>query len=163
MRLIRMFLALLLLAPPAQPGDRAKALPSGDWKAAAQVVSGSCIAVVGSDQVQHKVKLVSWSEQGLTVFARRDQQAVFARDEVLRIGVYKRCNSSRAALYGAVFGFTIGFLATVIFAGGVCADCEDGGTGVVGAVAAGGAVAVASALVASRSSDQPARWIYEKR
>lgn len=168
MQSIRVFLALALLAPPLPAGGPRPAppsrvgLPSSNWMEVAQTAKGTCIAVVGPDQIQRKVTLVSWSAQALTVSAGRDREFAYAREDVLRVGIYKRCKSSRAALYGALFGFTIGVLATAMIGGGICVDCAEGGTAVVGALAAGGAVAAASALVASRSSDQPARWIYER-
>lgn len=164
MRPSRVFLALvLLLAPPAQSGGPPDPPPASDWIAAAQVAAGKCIAVTGHDQVQHKLKLVAWSDEGLKVSDGRGRLVFYPKEQVRRIGVYRRCSSSLVSLYGALLGFTVGFGATAILAGGLCTDCSEGGTGVLGATAAGAAVAVVSALVAARSSDQPVRWIYEKR
>jgi hypothetical protein len=162
MKALRLTLACLLLLPSsgvaqAPPG------PTPDWSAVQALPSRACLLVVTTGQRQWKGRLTGWDGPKLLLQVARRATLLFPAEDVLRLGVYKKCSSARSAFYGALFGFSIGFGAMAIGTQSLCVNCEPGETGLLGALIVGGVVGGLSAWVASRSSDQPVRWVYLKQ
>jgi hypothetical protein len=161
MRALRILLAILLLTAPVS-ARKQDVPPSPDWTSLARLPPGRCIAVMGPDQRLVKARLVRWSASEILLDAGRGGSISLPREQIRKVGLYRSCGSAKAASYGAIFGFSIGFGATAIGTGSLCLDCADGETGLLGALVVGATVGVISAIVAWRSSDQPARWVYQQ-
>lgn len=162
MKTLRVTLACLLLLPTSGVAQ-APAEPSADWAAVQALPSRACLLVVTTDQREWKGRLSGWDGAKLLLQVARRETLTFAPEDVQRLGAYKKCSSARSAFYGALFGFSIGFGAMAIGTQSLCVNCDAGETGLLGALIVGGVVGGLSAWVASRSSDQPVRWVYLKK